>query len=97
MDECFSLFAGTIDYYTFIEAFDDPRGRNELVENIKRSGNHHVNKHRGDDFGLSAEQAEQKLRSKLRENFAVSQELDISVTKRIAVCTCPAQTVSLKY
>lgn len=66
-------FEGTIDYYTFVEGFDDPRGRGEIINDIKRSGNHKVNKHRGDDFGLTAEQAENKLRNKLRENFSVSQ------------------------
>ena len=42
------------------------------MEDFKKHGNHKTYAHRGDDFGLSADQAEAKLRSKLRENFSVS-------------------------
>ena len=64
--------AGTIDYYAFIETFDNPKEEGELVNDIKQKGNHIVYKHRGDEYGMTAEQAEQKLRQKLRENFSVS-------------------------
>ena len=37
-----------------------------------RTGNHHVNAIRGDQYGMTADEVEAKLRAKLRENFAVS-------------------------
>ena len=37
----------------------------------KRPSNHRVNPIRGDEFSMSAEQVEDRLRQKLRENFEV--------------------------
>jgi len=62
-----------MDYYSFISSFDVPKDQQgSIMSDIKQSGNHKVYQHRGDNCGMTADEAEKKLRSKLRENFAVS-------------------------
>ena len=63
---------GRMMYPDFISSFEDPRSIG-LGEELQRSGNHRVNPIRGDQFGMTIEEVERKLASKLRENFAVSQ------------------------
>lgn len=60
---------GYMQYSDFIVSFYDPR-HGGPGEDIQRTGNHHVNPIRGDQFGMSLEEVERKLASKLRENFA---------------------------
>lgn len=68
-----------------MQAFDDHKGqRDTVVEDMKKSGNHQVNAHRGDDFGMTADQAELKLRAKLRENFAVCFIVIINILEHAA-------------
>ena len=62
---------GHMLYSDFVNSFDDPRVGGP-GEDIVRSGNHRVNPIRGDEYGMSIDQVERKLASKLRENFAVS-------------------------
>ena len=62
---------GHMLYTDFINSFDDPRVGGP-GEDIQRTGNHRVNPIRGDEYGMTVEQVERKLASKLRENFAVS-------------------------
>jgi hypothetical protein len=64
---------GHMKYLDFVANFEDLRegGDVELI----RVNNHHVNPIRGDEYGLSALEAESKLRNKLRENFEVSGKL----------------------
>ena len=64
---------GQMQYTDFISNFNDPR-HGGPGEEIVRSGNHRVNAIRGDQFGMTIEEVEKKLASKLRENFAVSIE-----------------------
>ncbi|XP_053398276.1 EF-hand calcium-binding domain-containing protein 6-like [Mercenaria mercenaria] len=61
--------SGQMQYSDFISNFNDPR-HGGPGEEIIRSGNHRVNPIRGDQFGMSIEEVERKLASKLRENFA---------------------------
>lgn len=63
---------GQMEYSDFVSAFEDPRAQGPGDE-IQRTGNHRVNPIRGDEWGMTADEVEAKLRSKLRENFAVSQ------------------------
>ena len=58
-------------YTDFVESFQDPR-MGGPAEELQKKNNHHVNKVRGDEWGMTAEQAEMKLLSKLRQNFEVS-------------------------
>ena len=74
---------GQMQYSDFVANFYDPR-HGGPGEEIQRSGNHRVNPIRGDQFGMSIEEVEEKLRSKLRENFAVSDNMVISICK----CKC---------
>lgn len=60
---------GQMQYSDFVLNFNDPR-HSGPGEDIIRSGNHRVNPIRGDQFGMSIEEVERKLSSKLRENFA---------------------------
>ncbi|XP_069133814.1 EF-hand calcium-binding domain-containing protein 6-like isoform X1 [Argopecten irradians] len=60
---------GSMLYSDFVLAFEDPRIFGP-GDDVQRSGNHHVNPIRGDEFGMSADEVERKLLSKLRENFA---------------------------
>lgn len=62
---------GSLSYTDFIQVFEDPRFHGP-GEEIQRTGNHRVNPIRGDEEGMTADQVEVKLLSKLRENFAVS-------------------------
>lgn len=64
------LHNGHMHYMDFVLNFEDPRslGESQLI----RKGNHKVNPIRGDQFGMTAEEVEGKLKAKLRENFAVS-------------------------
>lgn len=62
---------GYMNYSDFVMAFEDPRAQGPGDE-ILRVGNHRVNPIRGDEWGMTADEVEAKLRSKLRENFAVS-------------------------
>ena len=62
---------GSMQYTDFVTAFEDPRIFG-LADEIQRTGNHHVNPIRGDEVGMTADQVEQKMLSKLRENFGVS-------------------------
>ncbi|XP_052809717.1 EF-hand calcium-binding domain-containing protein 6-like isoform X2 [Mya arenaria] len=61
---------GQMQYSDFISNFYDTRQGGGPGEEIQRSGNHRVNPIRGDEFGMTIEQVEKKLASKLRENFA---------------------------
>lgn len=65
---------GRMQYTDFITSFFDSR-HGGPGEDIQRAGNHRVNPIRGDQFGMSIEEIEKKLASKLRENFAVSRLL----------------------
>ncbi|KAL4233424.1 EF-hand calcium-binding domain-containing protein 6 [Mactra antiquata] len=60
---------GRMQYTDFVTNFYDSR-HGGPGEDIQRSGNHRVNPIRGDQFGMSMEEVERKLASKLRENFA---------------------------
>ncbi|KAH3735163.1 hypothetical protein DPMN_041624, partial [Dreissena polymorpha] len=60
---------GQMQYTDFIANFHDHR-LGGPGEDIVRSGNHRVNPIRGDQFGMTIEEVEKKLASKLRENFA---------------------------
>ncbi|KAL8588470.1 hypothetical protein ACOMHN_054049 [Nucella lapillus] len=62
------LHNGHMEYIDFVLNFGDPRPPDSA--SIVRSGNHHVNAIRGDQFGMTADEVETKLRAKLRENFA---------------------------
>ncbi|XP_070189620.1 EF-hand calcium-binding domain-containing protein 6-like [Littorina saxatilis] len=62
------LHNGHMEYMDFVLNFGDPRPTD--ASNLIRNGNHRVNPIRGDQFGMTAEEVENKLRSKLRENFA---------------------------
>ncbi|KAK6168917.1 hypothetical protein SNE40_020073 [Patella caerulea] len=57
---------GFMTYENFISNFEN---RNSQYEDIVRTGNHHVNPIRGDEFGSNALEVESKLRTKLRDNF----------------------------
>lgn len=61
---------GYLQYSDFVMAFEDPRAQGPGDE-ILRVGNHRVNPIRGDEWGMTADEVEAKLHSKLRENFAV--------------------------
>nr|XP_022292188.1 EF-hand calcium-binding domain-containing protein 6-like isoform X2 [Crassostrea virginica] len=60
---------GYLQYSDFVMAFEDPRAQGPGDE-ILRVGNHRVNPIRGDEWGMTADEVEAKLHSKLRENFA---------------------------
>ncbi|KAK7503096.1 hypothetical protein BaRGS_00005722 [Batillaria attramentaria] len=62
------LHNGHMEYMDFILNFGDPRPPDSTT--LIRTGNHHVNPIRGDQFGMTVEEAENKLRGKLRENFS---------------------------
>lgn len=62
------LHNGHMEYMDFVLNFGDPRPSDSST--LIRKGNHRVNPIRGDQFGLTAEEVEVKLRAKLRENFA---------------------------
>ena len=62
---------GHMHYTDFVNSFDDPRVGGP-GEDIQRSGNHRVNPIKGDQWGMTIDEVEKKLASKLRENFAVS-------------------------
>ncbi|KAK3098848.1 hypothetical protein FSP39_023679 [Pinctada imbricata] len=75
-DESFNELTGRLGfqnghmmYSDFVAAFEDPRVQGPGDE-VQRSGNHRVNPIRGDEFGMTADQVETKLRNKLRENFS---------------------------
>ncbi|KAL3881564.1 hypothetical protein ACJMK2_027990 [Sinanodonta woodiana] len=59
---------GYMKYSDFIASFDDSNSYS-LGEEIQRTGNHRVNPIRGDEYGMTVEQVEDRLKSKLRENF----------------------------
>ncbi|OWF48504.1 EF-hand calcium-binding domain-containing protein 6 [Mizuhopecten yessoensis] len=60
---------GSMMYSDFVQAFEDPRNHGP-GDDVQRSGNHHVNPIRGDEYGMSADEVEKRLLGKLRENFA---------------------------
>ena len=64
------LHNGHMEYIDFVLNFGDPRPPD--ASSVVRTGNHHVNAIRGDQYGMTADEVEAKLRAKLRENFAVS-------------------------
>lgn len=74
---------GYMNYSDFVMAFEDPRAQGPGDE-ILRVGNHRVNPIRGDEWGMTADEVEAKLRSKLRENFAVS----VQVFHNFIHCWC---------
>ncbi|ESO84984.1 hypothetical protein LOTGIDRAFT_236027 [Lottia gigantea] len=57
---------GFMSYKNFINNFEN---RNGQEVDIIRTGNHHVNPIRGDEFGFKAQEVENRLRTKLRDNF----------------------------
>ena len=61
---------GHMEYIDFVLNFGDPRPPDS--NSVVRPGNHRVNAIRGDQYGMTAEEVEVKLRAKLRENFSVS-------------------------
>lgn len=60
-----------MNYNDFVTSFEDATGSSTGSQEVVRRGNHHVNPIRGDEYGMTALEAESKLRSKLRENFTV--------------------------
>ncbi|XP_076466442.1 EF-hand calcium-binding domain-containing protein 6-like [Babylonia areolata] len=62
------LHNGHMEYIDFVLNFGDPRPPDS--SSLIRSGNHHVNPIRGDQFGMTVDEVEVKLRTKLRENFS---------------------------
>ena len=64
-------------YSDFVANFEDPRIGGPSGE-LAKINNHHVNPIRGDQVGMTAEMAEQKLLSKLRENFEVKNNTRIN-------------------
>jgi len=75
-----SFHKGHMTYSDFVANFEDPRVGGPPGE-LMRINNHHVNAIRGDEIGLTAEMAEKKLLSKLRENFEVSEYCESSITE----------------
>ena len=65
-----SFSNGYMSYSDFVNNFDDPRP-NGAQEDLVKAPNHRWNEIRGQEFGMSATEVEEKLRKKLRENFAV--------------------------
>lgn len=61
----------SLNYLDFLTYFDDVRDAPRPQPDILRRPNHRVNAIRGDEFGMSADRLEERLRAKLRENFAV--------------------------
>lgn len=74
---CLHLHNGHMEYIDFVLNFADPRPPDSVQ--IIRNGNHRVNAIRGDHHFLSAEEVENKLRAKLRENFSVSVLLHLGI------------------
>ncbi|XP_074648584.1 EF-hand calcium-binding domain-containing protein 6-like [Tubulanus polymorphus] len=69
LSEKLGFVNGFLTYSDFITSFEDPRP-NGPGEFKLRSDNHHVNPIRGDEWGMTAEEALLKLQNKLRENFS---------------------------
>jgi hypothetical protein len=69
-----SFHKNHMTYMDFVANFEDPRVDGPAVDIIKVN-NHHVNHIRGDEIGMTAEMAEQRLINKLRENFGVRNSL----------------------
>ena len=67
-----SFHNGYMTYIDFVNNFEDLRIGGGPSDDLRKSNNHRVNPIRGDEYGMTAEQVENKLRSKLRENFEVS-------------------------
>ena len=58
-------------YTDFLLSFEDLRPNGPIGRLAKRP-NHRVDAIRGDEYGMTSEEVEQRLRQKLRENFAVT-------------------------
>ena len=62
---------GKMSYTDFLVNFEDLR-IGEKEPDLEKPPNHHFNAVRGDEYGMTAEEVEEKLHQKLRENFEVS-------------------------
>ena len=58
-------------YADFVKNFEDQRQTGGPGEQLQKTNNHRVNSIRGDRTDMSAKELENRLRSKLRENFEV--------------------------
>ena len=65
-----SFIDGFMSYTDFISDFQDS-GSLSPSSGIGHPPNHKVNPIRGDHYGMSAVEVEEKLRQKLKENFEV--------------------------